>query len=159
MAKRSTFYRFHFVNDVMRVQQIRNIGALEDNNPVSPNDWEEVKKKGNAAVERWIDDNMKCRQCVVVLIGSETANRPWVKYEIKKAWDEKRGLFGVYIHNLKCPRNGTCSRGANPFEGFSVGTSKLSNIVKCYEPSSYDAYGDIAKNMESWVESAIAQRK
>ena len=31
MARRSVFFSFHFDNDVMRVQQIRNIGSLEDN--------------------------------------------------------------------------------------------------------------------------------
>ena len=43
--KRQIFYSFHFANDVLRVAQIRSIGALEDNKPVSANDWEEVKKK------------------------------------------------------------------------------------------------------------------
>jgi hypothetical protein len=62
--KRQIFYSFHFANDVMRVQQIRNIGAFEDNKPVSVNDWEEVKKKGDAAIEKWIDDNMNYRSCV-----------------------------------------------------------------------------------------------
>ena len=118
----------------MRVQQIRNIGALEENKPVSANDWEEIKKKGNKAIEKWIDDNMSYRSCVVVLIGKETASRPWVKHEIKKAWDEKKGLFGIYIHNLKCPNNGKSSKGANPFDQFSFqdGT-KLSSKIKCYE--------------------------
>ena len=37
MAKRQIFYSFHYDNDVFRVQQIRNIGALEDNKPVSAN--------------------------------------------------------------------------------------------------------------------------
>lgn len=156
---RPVFYSFHFGNDVMRVQQIRNIGALEDNKPVSANDWEELKKKGDAAVERWIDDNMKYRQCVVVLIGQETARRPWVNYEIKKAWNEKRGLLGIYIHNLKCPRTGTCAKGANPFENFTVGGTPMSSLLSCYDPNPYDAYRDIANNMESWVERAIAQRR
>lgn len=31
MAKRQVFYSFHFDNDVMRVQQVRNIGAIEGN--------------------------------------------------------------------------------------------------------------------------------
>jgi MTH538 TIR-like domain (DUF1863) len=159
MAKKQIFYSFHFDNDVMRVQQIRNIGALEDNKPVSPNDWEEVKKKGTASIEKWIDDNMKYRSCVVVLIGRETANRPWVKYEIGKAWNDKKGLFGIFIHNLKCPRTGTCSKGSNPFEQFTFNDGrKLSSVVKCYDPNSADAYTEIKNNIEKWVESAIAQR-
>lgn len=160
MAKRQIFYSFHFNNDVMRVQQIRNIGALEDNKPVSVNDWEEVKKKGKASIEKWIDDNMKYRSCVVVLVGAETANRPWVKHEIEKAWNDGKGLVGIYIHNLKCPRNGKSVKGTNPFDQFNFNDGrKLSHIVKCHDPSSYDAYNDIKNNIEAWVEQAIQQRK
>lgn len=111
MAKRQVFYSFHFDNDVMRVQQIRNIGALEDNKPVSTSEWEEVKRKGESSIKKWIEDNMSSRSCVVVLIGEETANRKWVQYEIRKAWENGKGLLGIYIHNLKCPRNGKCNKG------------------------------------------------
>ncbi|HMM37160.1 MAG TPA: TIR domain-containing protein [Desulfovibrio sp.] len=159
MAKRQIFYSFHFDNDVMRVQQIRNIGALEGNEPVSSNDWEEVKKKGDTAIKKWIDDNMNYRSCVVVLVGSETANRPLVRYEIEKAWNDKKGLLGIYIHNLKCPRTGTCDKGSNPFDTFSFKDGrKLSSVVKCYDPSSRDAYGEISRNLEDWVEDAIKIR-
>lgn len=130
MPKRQIFYSFHYDNDVFRVQQVRNIGALEDNKPVSANDWEEVKKKGDKAIEKWIEDNMNNRSCVVVLVGEETHKRPWVKYEIKKAWKDGRGLVGINIHNLKDPRTGTCLKGENPFEQFSINGKKLSTIVR-----------------------------
>ncbi len=160
MPKRQVFYSFHFGNDVMRVQQIRSIGALEDNKPVSPNDWEEVKKKGDAGIKKWINDNMDYRSCVVVLVGEETANRPWVKYEIEKAWNDGKGLLGIHIHNLKCPRNGTCNKGANPFDQFNFKDGrKLSSVVKCYNPKSTDAYTDIKDNIEDWIEEAITARK
>ena len=160
MAKKQIFLSFHFDNDVMRVKQIRNIGALEGNEPVSVNTWEEVKRKGRASIEKWIDDNMKYRSCVVVLVGEKTANRLWIKYEIEKAWNDGKGLFGIYIHNLKCPRNGKSRKGANPFDNFNFKDDrKLSSVVKCYDPNQNDAYNDIAKNMEDWVNSAVAQRK
>lgn len=160
MAKKRVFVSFDFDNDVMRVQQIRYIGAIEDNQPVSVNEWEEVKRKGDAAIEKWIDDNMEYRQCVVVLIGSETANRKWVKYEIQKAWNDGKGLVGVYIHNVKCPRNGTCQQGANPFDQFTLnnGAMRLSARVKCYNPNPLYAYNDIASNLEGWVDEAIRLR-
>lgn len=94
-TKRQVFYSFHFDNDVFRVQQIRNIGVIEGNTPVSLNEWESVKKKGDAAIKKWIDDNMKYRSCVIVLIGEQTANRKWVNHEILKAWNEKKGLLGM----------------------------------------------------------------
>jgi hypothetical protein len=157
MAKEPVFYSFHFDNDVFRVQQIRNMGVIDGNEPVSANAWEQLKRAGIGAVERWIDANMKYKRCVVVLIGSETANRPWVQYEIKKAWRDGRGLVGIYIQNLKCPRAGTCMRGPNPFSQFTVGGRPMGGLVEVHDPNSLDAYGDIAKNMQSWIASAIAK--
>lgn len=155
---RQVFYSFHYDNDVMRVQQVRNIGAFEDNKPLSANEWEEVKRGGDAGIKRWIDQNMQYRSCVVVLVGSETANRKWVKYEIEQAWNKGKGVVGIHIHNLKCPRNGTSSKGANPFTQFNVSGTPLSNIVKCYDPGFFDAYGTIKGNIEQWIEEAIKIR-
>jgi len=158
-TKRQIFYSFHFDNDVMRVQQIRNIGALEDNKPISANNWEEIKKKGDGAIEKWIKENMAYRSCVVVLVGEKTAARPWVKYEIRKAWIDGKGLLGIYIHNLKDPNTGTCSKGINPFDQFTF-KDKKGNVctIKCHNPKSTDAYNDIKNNIEDWVEEAIQQR-
>lgn len=159
MAKRQIFYSFHYDNDVFRVQQIRNIGVLEDNKPVSVNEWEQVKRGGDTSIQRWIDDNMKNKSCLVVLIGSETAKRKWVRYEIEKAWNDGKGVLGIYIHNINCMRYGKCSQGANPFDyTFSKYGNKLSGLVKTYNPNAYNAYTDIATNLESWVEKAISSR-
>jgi hypothetical protein len=160
MAKRQIFYSFHFDNDVMRVQQIRNIGALEDNKPVSANDWEEIKKKGDDAIIKWINDNMAYRSCVVVLIGEETSKRPWVKYEIKKAWDDGRGLLGIYIHNLKDPKKGKCNKGENPFLQFTFKDSNGNvKTIPYKNPDASDAYNDISAHLEDWIEEAIDNRK
>lgn len=155
---RKIFYSFHFDNDVMRVQQVRNMGVVEGNTPVSPNNWEEVKKKGDKAIENWIDDNMYGKSCVIVLIGTETFKRPWVNYEIKKAWKDGKALLGVHIHNLSCPNNGKCVKGKNPFDAFEFSSKGKIVVPKVYDPKSEDAYGDISKNLSDWVEAAINQR-
>lgn len=143
----------------MRVQQIRNIGAIEGNTPVSANDWEEIRKN-DISIKKWIDDNMKSRSCVIVLIGEETASRPWVQYEIVKGWNDHKGVLGIYIHNIKCPRNGKCNQGPNPFDNITFTDGrKLSSVVKCYNPGAYDAYNDIANNLDGWIEEAIAIRE
>ena len=58
MTKRQVFYSFHFKNDSWRAGQVRNIGVVEGNMPVSSNDWEEVKRKGDDSIKRWIDTHM-----------------------------------------------------------------------------------------------------
>lgn len=159
MSKIPVFYSFHFGSDVMRVQQVRNIGSIEGNAPTTPNDWETLKRTGKKAVENWIDQNMKYKRCIVVLIGSETASRPWVKYEIEKAWNDGKAIIGIHIHNLKCPRNGTSRKGANPFDSFTFNDGrKLSAVVPCYDPNPNNAYQDIANNISSWINHAISNK-
>lgn len=161
MAKRQVFFSFHYVPDNWRVSQIRNIGQIEDNKPVSDNKWEEVKGKGNQAIQNWIDENLKNRTCTVILIGENTAGRKWIDYEIKKSWDDGKGVVGIYIHNLKNSKGEQSKMGINPFEHFTVGEKKLSSIVKCYNPpysASTDVYNYIKNNLEKWIEEAIAIR-
>lgn len=160
MAKRQVFYSFHFDNDVFRVQQIRQMGLLEGNEPVSPNDWETIKRGKDNSIKKWIDDNLKYKSCLVVLIGADTANREWVRYEIEQAWNSGKAILGVYIHNLRCPKAGTCRQGPNPFDHFTLNANgkKLSSVVSCHNPNSYDAYNDIKQNLEFWIESALINR-
>lgn len=86
--KRQVFFSFHFGNDVWRVGQIRNIGTIEGQELFSDNGWEKVRLKSDPAIKAWIDKELDMRSCVVVaLIGSETASRRWVQYEIEQAWN------------------------------------------------------------------------
>jgi MTH538 TIR-like domain (DUF1863) len=142
----------------MRVQQIRNMGVVDGDEPVSPNEWEQLQRKGGG-VEKWIDDNMKYRSCVIVLIGEETYKRPWVKYEIEKAWRDKKGLFGIYIHNLKHPKTGTCRQGPDPISALALKNNDGTRAnIAVYNPDPGDAYNSIKKNIDSWVEKAIGGR-
>src|SRR5690242_18195928 len=98
---RKVFYSFHYVADAWRTSQVRNIGVVEGNQPASDNSWEQIKKGGEQAIKRWIDGQLYGRTCTVVLIGSNTAGRKWINYEIETSWNEGKGLVGIYIHKLK----------------------------------------------------------
>ena len=58
MAKRRTFFSFHYKPDNWRAAKVRNMGVVEGNSPVSDNDWETVTGGGETAIKRWIDDQM-----------------------------------------------------------------------------------------------------
>ena len=79
MARRA-FYSFHYKPDASRAGQVRNIGVVEGNTPVSDNDWETVLKQAVAAIKKWMADQMHGRSCTVVLVGSNTAGRKWIKH-------------------------------------------------------------------------------
>jgi hypothetical protein len=137
------------------------MGVLGGNEPVSANDWETVKRGGDAAIERWIAGQMKGRTCTVVLVGAETSSRPWVQYEIKKAWSDGLGVLGVRIHGLKNRLGNTSRPGANPFDGFNIGGTLMSKIVNLHEPAGKDSqtiYANIHDNLDAWVENAIKIR-
>lgn len=119
MARR-VFFSFHFDNDILRVGQIRNSGVVfgpgdTQSGFIDSASWEDVKRQGDAAIRRWIDNELNGTSVTVVLIGSETANRPWINYEIIESAKRGNGLLGIYIHNVKDLNGRTDVQGANPF--------------------------------------------
>ena len=57
--------------------------------------WEESKKKGDLALKRMINSELTNTSVTAVLIGSQTYERPWVRYEIFKSI-ELGTLFSVF---------------------------------------------------------------
>ena len=162
MARR-VFFSFHYQRDAWRASQVRNIGVIEGNPSATDNKWEEVKRGGDAAIRRWIDEQLTGRSCTIVLVGAETASRQWVKYEIEKSWnDGNKGLFGIRIHRLLDHSQQSAIAGSNPFDQFTLKDGrKLSTAVKLYDPpypASGDVYAHISQNLGQWIEAAIASR-
>jgi hypothetical protein len=158
---RKAFFSFHYDNDCWRTQQIRNIGFIDGSKPVSPNAWEEVRRGGSAAIEKWIVNQLEGRSCTVVLVGTETANRPWVIYEIIRSWNLGKGVVGIRVHNLKNEAGQQSVAGSNPFDKVTVGSTPLSSIVKLYRPTSSistEAYAAIAGGIGGWIDEAIEIR-
>ncbi|QQD76290.1 TIR domain-containing protein [Curtobacterium sp. YC1] len=153
MAK-TVFYSFHYKQDVHRVQLVEKIGALEGQPILNSQEWESVQAQGQAAIQKWIDDQMKYKRAVVVLIGRYTSQRPWVRYEIEKAWAENRPLLGIRIHGVSS-MGSVDTEGANPFDIADV----PSHRIPVFDPTQRDWAGNIdskatynylADKIESW---------
>ena len=162
MARR-TFFSFYYKPDNWRASQVRNIGVVEGNSPVTDNDWEEITSGGDKKIREWIDDQLKGRSCTIVLIGENTAGRKYIKYEIEESWNSSKGILGIYIHNLKNSNGNQSNKGKNPFSTFTMkrDDKKLSSIVKAYDPpysKSTSVYDHISESLEDWVEEAIKIR-
>jgi len=163
MARR-VFFSFHYRPDNWRVATIRNIGAIEGNKPATDNGWESITAAGEAAIKRWIAAQMTGRSCTVVLVGTNTAGRKWIDYEIVKAWNDGKGVVGIHIHGLKNSEGRVSTKGADPFAHIAYGDrgKKLSSIVKCYNPAgsnSRERYAWIQKHFANAVDEAIRIRK
>jgi len=160
---RKVFFSFHYKPDNWRASSVRNMGAVEGNRPCSDNDWEKVTEGGESKIKKWIADQMSGKSCVVVLIGAKTSGRKWINHKIIKAWNDQKGVVGIYVHNLKDSNENQATKGSNPFASIGYGDSgkKLSSVVKAYDPpysTSKHAYNHIKENIEDWVEEAISIR-
>lgn len=175
--KRQVFFSFHFENDIWRVGQIRNIGVVEGQEIFSDNGWEKVRLKKDSDIEAWIDKELNMRSCVVILIGSETASRRWVRYEIEEAWKRGKGIVGIYINKLKNSQGEQSQKGANPLNQFCVDKTfnyivqqsepadkneiNLGNVCTTFDSVYQDSdnvYTDIKENIVDLIEEAIKIR-
>ena len=157
------FYSFHFQNDAARAGQVRNMGLVEGDQVVDDNSWEKVKLGGATGIQRWIDSQMSNCNVVIVLVGAETAQRHWVNYEIRRAWDTYKPIFGIRIHGLKNLSQQTSNAGLNPFDGITLTSGgPLSQFVPLYNPSGYnskDVYADIQSKLKGWIRSAPSRTR
>ena len=89
MARR-VFFSFHYqdVSD-FRANVVRNNWVTKDREAAGFFDasiWEDAKKTSDIALKRLINSEVQNTTVTVVLIGSDTYSRRWVRYEIIKAW-------------------------------------------------------------------------
>lgn len=149
---RSVFFSFHYERDISRVNTVRNHfvtrGGYKESGYRDHSLWEEAKKEGELALKRLINKGLQDTSVTVVLIGAETAQRRWVKYEIEKSHERGNGMLGIYIHNIANLEKQKDNRGANPFDNFTI--EKMSAIYPTYDWVADDGYN----NFSTWVENA-----
>ena len=90
MARR-VYFAFHY-RDVasFRANVVRNSWVTKPDKEGAgfwdAADWEKLKRQRDEATQRWIDNKqLEGTSVTAVLIGAETSDRDWIKYEIKKS--------------------------------------------------------------------------
>ncbi len=118
MARR-VFFSFHYERDIWRANQVRNSWVSKPDRETAgfwdAASWEQVKKEGDDAIRSWINNQLANTSVTAVLIGAETSNREWVRYEIQKSIERSNGLVGIYVHNIKDQFGKTDTPGNNNF--------------------------------------------
>ncbi|PQJ84494.1 TIR domain-containing protein [Aliivibrio sifiae] len=150
---RQTFFSFRYQKDNWRASIVRNSWLTQDRKAsgfFDSADWEEVKKKTDSEIEKWIDSQLKGTSVTVILIGSDTAGKKWIDYEITSSHSKGNGIIGIYVHNIKDNKGKTTTRGKNPFDNWTF--KKAGSVVTypVYEWVADDGY----KNLGDWIEDA-----
>lgn len=151
---RQTFFSFRYKKDNWRAGIVRNSWVTQDRTAAGFFDsaeWEAVKKKSDAAIGTWINEQLKGTSVTIVLIGADTAGKKWIKYEIQSSHDRGNGMLGIFVHNIKDSQGATTARGRSPFDDH-IFKNKDGRIIK------YPVYDWVAdngySNMGSWIEEA-----
>lgn len=146
---RSVYFSFHYQDVIdFRANVVRNSGKFRKSGDVFRDSsiWEEAQEKQVKKIKLLIDEELKGSSVTCVLIGSETYSRRWVRYEIMKSFEMKKGQVGVGINWIK-DKNGNTKlwRGENPFSYLKIKINKDGKLIDLFEykESSWTTYKDL----------------
>ena len=103
MARR-VFFSFEYSGDVSRAMVVRKSWVTQGREAAGftdAADFEKLKKRGDDAIKAWIDGQLKGTSVTVVLVGEDTCDSKWVKYEIEKSEERENSLLGIDISKIK----------------------------------------------------------
>jgi hypothetical protein len=137
-VRRRVFFSFHFEEDIRRSCLVRNSYRIRPGRKLPTANfhdrslWETSKREGEESLKRLIREGMVGSSVTCVLAGTYTWQRTWVRYEIARSLVCGNGLFTVYIHNVKDPRNGMSTHGYDPldFMGLELRPDGRGNICE-----------------------------
>ena len=158
---RKAFFSFYYKKDVVRANQVRNSWVTKDDKEAAgftdAAAFEKIEKGGDDAIKKWIRDQLSGTSVTVVLIGSETNQREYVKYELRKSYEKGNGMLGIYIHQCKDLDGKTDKKGSNQFGEIGKDANDkpvyFSTKYSCYDWVDDDGY----KNMGKWIEAAAKE--
>lgn len=155
------FLSYHFEADYWRVAQVRNSLLVGDDVPVQAvlesATWDELKKEGHSAVETFIENQLRAASVALILFGTETATREWVRYEVMRSHQLGLGVIAIDIHRIRDKDGRTAEPGPNPLALWQVEVDGRQCAFSDIYPT-YDWVEDNGpKNITQWI-AAAAER-
>lgn len=147
MARRC-FFSFHYQDVIdFRANVVRNHNVTKDDNGgfFDGSIWESSKKQGDLALKRLINGGLENTSVTVVLIGSQTYARRWVRYEIMKSIERGNAVLGIHINGIRDRLGAVHSQGPNPFEylGLQISTDGRTGTPTVWNGQQWVYYDDL----------------
>ena len=149
MAKR-VFFSFHYEDvKTFRANVVRNHSITKQSGTdagfFDASIWEDAKRHGDLSIKRLINTNLDGTSVTCALIGTETWQRRWVRYEILKSYDRGNTLFGVHINSVKDKNQNTFSQGKNIFDylGFTISSDGTTQTYYEHDGNEWKIYQDL----------------
>jgi hypothetical protein len=164
MAKR-VYFAFHYQDVIdFRANVVRKHNALQGVEHAGYYDasiWEETKKRGELALKRMINAELENTSVTVVLIGSSTWARRWVRYEIMKSIKRGNKLIGIHINGIQDKHQQTKDLGPNPFDflGYSFNEAGTRLTMHEYSNGAWHEYAEVDNSATYEVSNITATRR
>lgn len=148
MAKR-VYFAFHYQDVIdFRANVVRKhnfTGGVETAGYYDHSIWEESKRKGDVALKRMINGELDGTSVTVILIGSHTYARRWVRYEIMKSIERGNRVIGIHINSIRGRDQQTKPMGPNPFEylGLEISLDGKNGTPREWNGSQWIYYTDL----------------
>lgn len=141
-VKRKVFFSFHY-EDVIRVNNVRNAwkidhpDSLENRSFYDCSLWESKRLTNPNQVKLLIQRGIKNTSAACVLIGTNTWQRRWVKYEIARSVIDGRGLVAIHLNSLRHHKTRLPNeRGFNPINLMGIARRSNGSCYLCeYKPT------------------------
>lgn len=165
---RRVFFSFKYEDDIFRVNNIRKMNQFETSNSdfYDHASHETILRESDDKIKKWINNQLNGASVTCVLIGQNTYDSKWVKYEIEQSYKLGMGIIGLNIHDLKCMKTGrTSAKGQNPLSHWSLNNRSFEDIYKTHDPIKYAnnilndtwCYNTIKDNIGDWIEKAAIE--
>lgn len=130
------FYSFHY-EDVgsFKANIVRNSSRLKCYQGLLTDQsiWEEFKVNTDKQIKQRIDTSeLKKSDATIVLIGQNTYERRWVKYEIIKSFEAGNTLIGIHLNRIK-GKEGITRKGLDPFDRLGFKYDEKKDVLRFYE--------------------------
>lgn len=162
MARR-VFFSFHYQDVIdFRANVVRNHWLTKPDREAAgffdASIWETAKRTSPLAVKRLINKEVQNTSVTVVLIGSETYLRRWVRYEIIKSMAKGNHIFGVHINGIVDKYKRKKRIGPNPFDylGYQYSDDGKKLYPYEYKNGKWIPYADHDSYM---LETVVSQSK
>jgi hypothetical protein len=144
---RKVFFSFHYGPDVHRAFVVRNSWVTKEDRTdagfFDASVFEAKKRESKESLKNFLRDGMNGTTVTCVLVGTETALRPWVRYELVRSFQRGNALLGICIHNIKNLQKLTCSPGMNPFDCLAYRVDKDRVYWQELRDGKWSAYDEV----------------
>lgn len=137
MARR-VFFSFHYQDVIdFRANVVRQHWLTKPDREAAgffdASIWESARKTGSTALKRLINSGLDGTSVTCVLIGSETHDRAWVRYEILKSFRKGNSILAVHVNPIRGRDQQTKPKGPNPLSYVGVTFSDSGETATLWE--------------------------